>query len=99
VSRATGEERALPSSTDESERESGAETASADRPMPADPDWQRFDGRPTRVGSALSLLVGTVAVAATLAGGTAAPMGLRPGPSPGNHRFVSPPANGSEKAE
>jgi hypothetical protein len=76
VSRATGEERATPASTDESEREPETEPAPADRPAPADPDWQQFDGRPARVGSALSLLVGTVAVAATLAGGTAALVGL-----------------------
>lgn len=38
----------------------------------ADDGVARFDGRPTRVGSAVSMLLGAVAVVATLAGGLAA---------------------------
>lgn len=65
--RPRGEER-----TEQTESVTETEGTDAD----ADPEIRRFDGRPTVVGSALSLLVGVVAVGATLAGGTAAVVGV-----------------------
>ena len=56
--------------------------AATEEPAPDTPttdaerETRRFDDRPTTVGSALSLLVGVVAVGATFAGGSAALVGL-----------------------
>ena len=52
--------------------ESVTQTEGTDAP----PEIRRFDGRPTVAGSALSLLVGVVAVGATFAGGSAAVVGV-----------------------
>jgi hypothetical protein len=76
VSRAAGTERPRSETADRDETAEGGADGGAPPADAMDAPIRELDDRPTVVGSALALLVGTVAVGATLAGGSVALVSL-----------------------